>query len=376
MEKNTERIRVLIAEDDFLIAEEISRIIKKLNYIVVGIASNGLKAVELTKTLSPDVVLMDIKMPKVDGIEAAKRIIEEMSVAIIILTAHESKDLLEKASDIGISAYLTKPPKLEDIDRAITIAMARHREMAASQKLIKQLEENERQLSELNATKDRFFSIIAHDLRNPVSALSAFADQLHTNLSDLSFEELSYYISLITQTSRGLYDLLEELLLWAGLQTGRYDFSPRVINLAEVFDSVKDLMETSAAQKSIVLKIELNKNISVLADRNMLQTILRNLLSNAIKFTPNEGLVTLAGDESNGHAQISVADTGVGISESVLTDLFNLNSQLTTRGTGGEAGSGLGLVLCREMVERNNGKIWVESTAGKGSKFTISLPLS
>jgi signal transduction histidine kinase len=368
------KIKVLVAEDDFLIAEEISRILKKLNYQVVGIASNGIKAVEFTKTLHPDVVLMDIKMPKVDGIEASKRIINEMSVAIVILTAHESKDLVEKASDVGIGAYLTKPPKMEEIDRAITIAMARHRELDATRKLVRQLEENEKQLSEMNATKDKFFSIIAHDLRNPVSALSVFADQLQHNLKVISSEELSQYISIINQTAKGLFDLLEELLLWTCLQTGRYEFKPVLINLSEVLDSITDLLGTNAAQKNIKFKIEIDKTQTVLADRNMLQTIIRNLVSNAIKFTPPQGIITIKGSDNENLVHISIIDTGVGIEEDILPDLFKLNSQVTTKGTSGEAGTGFGLILCREMVEKNNGKIWVDSTPGNGSKFTFSLP--
>ena len=311
-------IKVLIAEDDFLIAEEISRILKKLNYKVVGIASNGLKAIELTKSLNPEVILMDIKMPKVDGIEASRQIIKENIVAIVILTAHESRDLLDQASDIGIGAFLTKPPKMEEIDRAITIALARNKDLVESRKLIKLLEDKEKQLNELNLTKDRFFSIIAHDLRNPISAMSTFADQLLLNLKELSFEDLSHYISIINHTSKGLWDLLEELLLWASLQTGRYEFNPVDINISELLGIVIDLLATNAAQKNIKIEIISLCNHIVFADRNMVQTISRNIISNAIKFTPPNGYVKISCEDADNMVTISIADSGVGIEEDVF----------------------------------------------------------
>jgi signal transduction histidine kinase len=131
---------------------------------------------------------------------------------------------------------------------------------------------------------------------------------------------------------------------------------------------------TNAAQKNIKFKIEIDKTQTVLADRNMLQTIIRNLVSNAIKFTPPQGIITIKGSDNENLVHISIIDTGVGIEEDILPDLFKLNSQVTTKGTSGEAGTGFGLILCREMVEKNNGKIWVDSTPGNGSKFTFSLP--
>lgn len=375
MEPHIGKIKVLIVEDDFLITEEILRIIKKLGYYHAGTASNGEKAIELSSILKPDVIIMDIKMPKMDGLEAARNIANENNqVAIIILTAHESHDLIEEASQSGVAAYLTKPPKSEEIERAIYIALARQRDLIKSQKLVKELEEHKHQLAELNATKDRFFSILAHDMRNPVSALYTFSGYLNENSKEISTVDLHQYLSVIHTTARSLSELLEELFLWANLRSNRYEFEPKTLLLTETIDNVLSLLQASAIQKNIQLENHIPSGFYVYSDKNMIQTIVRNLVLNAIKFTPQKGRVTIAAIENQDEIIISVNDTGVGIEKEELRKLFKIDEQFTNTGTNGETGSGLGLVLCKDMVEINKGKIWVESKPGKGSSFIFSLP--
>ena len=370
-------IKVLIAEDDFLIAEETSRLVKKLGYQVIGVASNGMKAIEMCGKLRPDLILMDIKMPKIDGLEASQIITHNFEdVSIVILSAHESHDLLEKATESGIGAYLSKPPQIEELDRALIVALARHRDLEESRKLIKQLEESRKQLKDTNASKDKFFSIIAHDLRNPVSAMSAFTEQLILNLDAISKDELLQYIHIIRKTAHGLSDLLEELLLWASIQTNRYDFSPEECILDKEVSLVVSLLGASAAQKNLQIKCDFPLQVKVIADKNMVHTILRNLVSNAIKFTQENGKVSIGCKVDTTFVTIAIEDSGVGISHERLGKLFSLENQLSTPGTIGETGTGLGLILCREMVEKNQGKIWVESQLGKGSKFMFTLPSS
>jgi signal transduction histidine kinase len=374
MDRPPEKIKILIAEDDFLIAEEISRIVKKIGYHLIGTASNGLKAVEMALKLKPDVVLMDIKMPKLDGLDAAKQIIDGCAAAIIILTAHESHDLIEKAGESGIAAYLTKPPKPEEIERAVYIALTRHRDLVKSQQLIKELEEHKQQLKELNATKDKFFSIIAHDLRNPVSALFNFSEFLESNINTISPDEFQQYLSIIHTTAKGLFDLLEELLLWANLQSNHYEFKPTNLQLFEEANSVVGLLSANAARKNIQMETNIDHKTLVYADHNMLHTILRNLLTNAIKYTPTNGLVKIYSQIDDNKAYITVSDTGIGLTKENIENLFRIDQQSSTPGTDGEPGTGLGLVLCKEMVERNNGNISVESEPDKGSSFTFILP--
>lgn len=372
-----EKIKVLIAEDDFIISEEIARIVKKLGYQKIGVATNGEKAVEMALKLMPDVILMDIKMPKMDGIEAAHRISEiNSNISIVLLTAHESKDLIEKAKDSGISAYLTKPPKPEEIDRAISIAFARQKDLAESRRLVQELEKSKKLLNDANVAKDRFFSILAHDLRNPVSSLFSFTEYLNQHSTRITPENMLTYINAIHTTSKSLFDLLDELLLWGNLQSGRYHAEPKNIQLKIIAHSVINLLSANALRKEIQLTNEITDDCIAFADKSMIETAIRNLVSNALKFTPEKGSVIVSSKIIDNEIHVSIKDTGVGMRKEDMVRLFKIDDQFTMLGTNGEKGTGLGLVLCREMIEQNNGKIWVESEFGKGCNFTFALPVA
>jgi two-component system, sensor histidine kinase and response regulator len=374
MQKKTNEIRVLIAEDEYLIAEEISRIIRRFDYNLIGVASNGLKAYEMALQLKPDVILMDIKLPKMDGLTASRKILDEFSTSIVILTAHESIDLVEEASQSGIGAYLTKPPKPEDIDRAIRIALARHQDLAESIRLIKELEENKRKLNELNASKDKFFSILAHDLRNPVSAISNFSYHLVNDFESIPAIELKNYLQVINSTAKGLSVLLEELLLWAGLQSNRSEFRPTHITLFDEVEEVINLLKTAATEKNLVVQNNVPLDYIIFADKLMLHTIIRNILSNAIKFTYDNGVIQLSAESDPDYTIIRIMDSGIGIKADQLENLFKIDYHIKSVGTKGEKGTGLGLILCKEMLEKHEGLIKVESEPGKGSTFSLYFP--
>lgn len=369
-------IKVLVAEDDFLIAEEISRSLKNSGYVLAGIAPNGKKAVELTASLKPDVILMDIKMPKMDGLEASRIIFEQCPTPVVIITAHESHDLVEKASESGIAAYLTKPPKPEEIDRAITIAMARHQDLLKYKKLVTELEENRQKLHQLNVSKDKFFSILAHDLRSPVSSLSVFTDQLISNIETLEKSELQEYLSVISNTSKGLSDLLENLLLWASFQVDRVNLKPSDLSIYDMVNTVETLFTTAFQHKSIQFINEVPSSCKAFADEYMVNTILRNLVSNAVKFTRVGGKISIMAEDDGDLIIISVKDNGVGIADEYLRKIFQLDQSISNLGTDGEKGTGLGLLLCKEMVQKNNGEIWVESIPGRETVFSFTLPRS
>lgn len=369
------KVKVLIAEDDFLIADEIARILKKIGYQLAGTASNGIKAVEMALEKRPDVVIMDIKMPKMDGLEAAKQLIEAGSqAAIIFLTAHESRDLIEEAGKAGIAAYLTKPPKYDDIERALYIALARQRDLIESRNLVRELEAKKRELAKSNSSKDKFFAILAHDLRNPVSALYSFCEHISRNFTSINESDLRQYLNVIRNTSKGLSVLLEDLLMWGNLQNNRYEFKPEKVNVYHIAISVQELVMANAVQKNITVDVEFDNEVIVFADRSMLETVVRNLVGNSVKFTPQDGSVKISVEDKPEEVWISVTDNGVGIYKKDLEKLFQLDQHLSTPGTEGEQGSGLGLVLCKEMIEKNGGKIWAKSEPGKGSKFTFALP--
>jgi PAS domain S-box-containing protein len=232
------------------------------------------------------------------------------------------------------------------------------------------------ELRESNASKDKMFSIIAHDLKTPFNGLMAFSDILSSDYDSLSKEEVLEYINVIGDLSRNTFNLLEKLLQWSRLQTGRMEFCPVKCDLHDLTETVINLLSANAKGKNIRLNSNIEKGLNIQADVNMITAVLRNLTSNAIKFTPQNGSVSinvLLVDENL--AEISVCDTGVGIKENDLSKLFRVETQHSTKGTNGESGTGLGLLLCREFVERNGGKIRVESEPGHGSRFIFTLPL-
>jgi PAS domain S-box-containing protein len=244
------------------------------------------------------------------------------------------------------------------------------------QEQAKKLQEANDQLKLVNTTKDRFFSIIAHDLRNPFHTIMGFSEILLMKLEQLPAEKIRKYIELMFASSYSGHNLLENLLQWSRTQSGHISFDPVTLNLKTILEDSLKLLEGHALQKNINIELQINQDINVKADENMLKTIIRNLATNAIKFTPNNGQIKIIANKKDSLAEITVADNGIGISEENIKNLFRLDINLTKAGTSNETGSGLGLLLCKEFIEKNNGKICVESTEGKGSTFTITLPLS
>lgn len=232
------------------------------------------------------------------------------------------------------------------------------------------------ELRQLNNTKDKFFSIIAHDLRNPFITILGFTDLLLTDYKELDESEIIFYLEEMKKSAEISHNLLQNLLQWSRSQTGRIEFNPTKILLKNLVNVNLELLQPTATNKEIQIKSEVVDDIYVQADEDMLNTIIRNLITNAIKFTPKGGTITIAAKEVGKYAEISVEDTGVGMSEATMANLFRLDTTHSTLGTNQEAGTGLGLILCKEFVEKHDGKIWVESKLGVGSKFIFYLPLA
>jgi len=236
------------------------------------------------------------------------------------------------------------------------------------------LELQAKELKELNATKDKFLSIIAHDLKNPFNAILGFSDLMLKNFYELDDETLLKGLSTIESASIQAYKLLENLLIWSQNQTGRRKFNPEFLNLnTQVLESL-NMMEGAALKKEIQVKTSIKKTCQLFADKNMIDSILRNLISNAIKFSNRKAIIKIKAVQFDHEMQVSVIDQGVGISDENLSSIFKIDKHLITLGTDNELGTGLGLILCKDFILRHDGKIWVESVPGKGSTFTFSLP--
>ncbi len=237
-----------------------------------------------------------------------------------------------------------------------------------------EIENHREQLKELNASKDKFFSIIAHDLRNPIAGFLNLTEILASNFDIFSEKESKEFIKAMNQASKQLYNLLENLLQWSRAQTGRITYKPRFIAIKNMVDETIDALMINIENKSIKINLSIDDKTIVYVDENMITTVIRNLLSNAIKFTNTNGSINIRCQQSDDFIEMYVADDGVGISKENQEKLFRIDQSLTTEGTSSEKGTGLGLILCKEFVEKNGGKIWVESEINKGASFIFTLP--
>jgi len=236
------------------------------------------------------------------------------------------------------------------------------------------------ELEEINLAKDKFFSIIAHDLKGPFNSILGFADILNTEYDEYSDEERKHFIRNIVSSAQNSYRLLENLLEWSRAQTNRIEFRPEILELSYVINECIRLVRGQAEAKDIHLFSAVEFNTRVMADENMVKTVVRNLLSNSIKFSRRRGNVRVM-ERNITHPQtrekmieITVKDDGVGMSQSILEQLFKIDQMVKTPGTDNEKGTGLGLILCRELIKRNGGEIWAESEQGKGSTIHFTLP--
>jgi len=241
------------------------------------------------------------------------------------------------------------------------------------------IKEQNAELAELNATKDKFFSIIAHDLKNPFSSLLGFSEILYKEYDDFEESSRKKFIKAIYESSENTYKLLENLLEWSRSQSGRIEFNPSVVNIKRMVNENLILVNQFAMEKNIRLRSSIHEDLFVSTDRDLINTIIRNLLTNALKFTPQKGEVIVYGkvvtDELNSEwIEVSVKDSGVGILSENIEKLFRIDKQYSMKGTSGESGTGLGLLLCKEFIEKCNGKIWVESQVQKGSIFKFMIP--
>jgi signal transduction histidine kinase len=238
------------------------------------------------------------------------------------------------------------------------------------------LEESENNLREVNANKDKFFSIVAHDLKSPFVGLLGLTEMLETDYEDFSEAERREFIHSLYELSKNTFELLEGLLEWARAKQGRMPFNPEEFNLFHLTESLANLLMANAFKKEIIIKNSVDVNTLVFADKNMISTVLRNLLANAIKFTPKNGNILISSEIENDKIKLSVKDSGIGISENNQAKLFRIDVTHTTLGTNEEKGTGLGLILCKELIENHGTNIWVESELGKGSTFIFTLPLN
>lgn len=284
---------------------------------------------------------------------------------------YELEQLCKDGSWIWVEATATA---FYDKDGNISGYHGVSRDISERKKAELLLKEREGQLRELNSTKDKLFSIIAHDLRSPFNAILGFSEILIKNTRNFDAAKTEKYLEFISSSAKNTLSLLDNLLAWANTQTGKNIYQPEKSNLLAIINEVFGESKSIAKIKNISLKYDQTNDFEVFADANMLKTIFRNLISNAIKYTHLDGEISISALQNQNNIEIIVSDNGVGMNKETQNKLFDIDTNITTTGTNNEKGTGLGLILCKEFVEKHGGEIWVKSELGKGSSFIFSLP--
>ena len=352
----------------------------------VLVAEDGERALAQLERTCPDIILLDVLMPGMNGFETCRRLkqLETSSdIPVIFMTALSDTVDKIKGFEAGGVDYITKPLQHEEVlARVKTHLTIRHlqqrlqeqNELLAQQNIL--LEEKNRQLEELNANKDKFFSIIAHDLRSPFTGFLGLTQFIVKNIDEWSKDKISGITQKLHEAAENLYALLGNLLTWSRIQRGLVEYQPVSFNLSDIVTRNIQLFTSNAGQKQITLENSVPQKIVAYADPQMTDTVVRNLLSNALKFTQSGGTVRISAEQSETTVQISVSDTGIGIPDNKVEQLFRIDAKYKRTGTVGEQGTGLGLILCKELVENNGGTIRVTSVLEQGTTFTFTLPRS
>lgn len=250
------------------------------------------------------------------------------------------------------------------------------RDITKRKELESSLQKSNELLQESNATKDKFFSIIAHDLKGPFNSILGLSEILMEHIQNKNYDRIEKFTGIILRSSNNAFNLLLNLLEWSRSQSGTIDFNPEFCKIFTLFNETIELSDGSAQKKSITISTELPTDEIIFADKAMISTVLRNLISNAIKFTNTGGQVVVSAEQKEDNWLITVSDNGIGISKDGIKKLFRIEETISTAGTSNEKGTGLGLILCKEFIEKHSGKIWAESEFGRGSKFYFTIPNS
>jgi signal transduction histidine kinase len=355
---------------DILIVDDVHANLKVLGDILKGEGYkvrptlNGMQALQAAEREKPDLILLDIMMPEMNGYEVCRRLkeIPDMrDIPVIFISALNGTDDIVKAFSVGGIDYITKPFKSEEVRTRVST----HLKVSWQQ----------RELKRLNDEKDKFISIIAHDLRGPmggIMGLSQIMADEKRSYSDSAKKEMS---ATLHKTAVNVYNLLEQLLNWSKIATGHIDFNPQKLVLKENVDKILLIFSESSKEKSISLTTNISEDIRVNADHDMIETILRNLISNAIKFTNPGGSVSVSSQpDDNNMVMITVKDSGIGMNSSMTENIFRIDVNTKRPGTNGELSTGMGLLLCQGFIEKHGGKLRISSKEGIGSEFSFSIP--
>lgn len=342
-------------------------------------AMNGAEALEKVKNEHPDLVLLDVMMPDMDGFEVAGRLKvepEQAEIPIIFLTALNDSASVVKGFQLGANDFISKPFRREEllirVEHQLSLVDARRI-------ILRQTEE----LRKTIAGRDKLYSVIAHDLRSPMASIKMLCNTIMMSIDPKAVpEDVFEMLEMTNRTAEEVFSLLDNLLKWTKSQLGKLSNVPQSVDMVGLVEGVIEVFNPIAESKSIVLALNSSVEfVNVIVDIEMIKSVVRNLLSNAIKFSHKDTTITIqvevrdVPDSSDQEVVITVSDKGCGIKEEDQPKLLNEATHFTTFGTNSEEGSGLGLLLCKDFVSKNHGKLWFTSQEGVGSNFSFSLPM-
>jgi signal transduction histidine kinase len=357
----------------------------------IRLASDGLHALTTIRAEPPDLILLDIIMPEMNGYEVCEQLKageDTRDIPILFISALNKVSEKVKAFSVGGVDYINKPFQPEEViarvethlalrnlQKSLQKEVVRRQQAEEEQRVLNaQLQEANQQLREANASKNKFFSIIAHDLRSPLGTFRELSHLLVENIQHYEKDELIRMMRTQRDSANRLYGLLDNLLTWARSQQQHIEYHPQKIDLQSLIMGNVMLLSPDAAQKHITLNNSIQEKMFVYADSHMLNTVVLNLLSNALKFTKPQGNIEVSATSNGQYVEVAVSDTGIGIPVEYLSKLFRIDTTYRQTGTANERGTGLGLILCQEFVERHGGRIWMGSDAGKGTTVKFALP--
>lgn len=371
MEINPSEYKILIV-DDVMSTVLLLKVLLTNEKFAIATASNGRQALEQVEKENPDLVLLDVMMPDMSGFEVAQHLKSNPNTAdipIIFLTALNSTADIVKGFQVGANDFISKPFNKEELIIRVTHQISL---VAAKRLILSKTEELQRTI----AGRDKLYSVIAHDLRSPMGSIKMVLNMLILNLpSEKIGAEMYELLTMANQTTEDVFSLLDNLLKWTKSQIGKLNVVYQDVDLVEVTDGVIEIFSMVASLKKIRIHEMKPEKMMVNADIDMLKTVVRNLLSNAIKFSKENSEVLVKMEEVDGMAVVSVQDYGCGISEEGQKKLLHTDTHFSTFGTNNEEGSGLGLLLCKDFVVKNGGKLWFTSKEGEGSIFSFSIPV-
>ena len=371
MEINPSEYKILIV-DDVMSNVLLLKVLLTNEKFAIATASNGRQALEQVEKENPDLVLLDVMMPDMSGFEVAQNLQSKPNTAdipIIFLTALNSTADIVKGFQVGANDFISKPFNKEELIIRVTHQISL---VAAKRLILSKTEELQRTI----AGRDKLYSVIAHDLRSPMGSIKMVLNMLILNLpSEKIGAEMYELLTMANQTTEDVFSLLDNLLKWTKSQIGKLNVVYQDVDLVEVTDGVIEIFSMVASLKKIRIREMKPEKMMVNADIDMLKTVVRNLLSNAIKFSKENSEVLVKMEEVDGMAVVSVQDYGCGISEEGQKKLLHTDTHFSTFGTNNEEGSGLGLLLCKDFVVKNGGKLWFTSKEGEGSIFSFSIPV-